>query len=39
VICTFLGNGEAGLGEDGVPPHEVSLYLPQDLTFDQDDKP
>jgi sugar lactone lactonase YvrE len=39
VICSYLGNGEAGLGEDGVPPLEVSLYLPQDLTFGPDDKP
>jgi sugar lactone lactonase YvrE len=33
VICNFMGNGEAGLGHDGVAPHEVSLYLPQDLSF------
>ena len=39
VICTYLGNGEAGLGEDGVGPHEVSLYLPQDLTFGPDGQP
>jgi sugar lactone lactonase YvrE len=39
VICSYLGNGEAGLGEDGVPPLEVSLYLPQDLTFGPDGLP
>jgi hypothetical protein len=39
VICTLMGNGEAGLGVDGVPPLEVSLYLPQDLTFGPDDQP
>ncbi len=39
VICTYLGNGEAGLGEDGMPPLEVSLYLPQDLTFGPDGQP
>lgn len=39
VICTYLGNGEAGLGEDGVGPLEVSLYLPQDLSFGPDGQP
>jgi sugar lactone lactonase YvrE len=39
VICSFLGNGEAGLGEDGMPPLEVSLYLPQDLAFGPDGRP
>jgi sugar lactone lactonase YvrE len=39
VICSYLGNGEAGLGEDGMPPLEVSLYLPQDLTFGPDGRP
>lgn len=39
VICTFMGNGEAGLGQDGVAPLEVSLYSPQDLTFGPDGKP
>jgi sugar lactone lactonase YvrE len=39
VICTYVGNGEAGLGEDGEPPLEVSLYLPQDLTFGPDGQP
>src|SRR5688500_4491096 len=39
VICTYLGNGEAGLGEDGMPPLEVSLYLPQDLAFGPDEQP
>lgn len=36
VICTFMGNGEAGLGHDGMGPLEVSLYLPQDLSFAPD---
>jgi sugar lactone lactonase YvrE len=39
VICTYLGNGEAGLGEDGLEPLKVSLYLPQDLTFGPDGRP
>ena len=39
VICTYMGNGEAGLGEDGVSALEVSLYLPQDLTFGPDGQP
>lgn len=36
VICTFMGNGEAGLGHDGMAPLDVSLYLPQDLSFAPD---
>jgi len=39
VICNYMGNGEAGLGMDGVSAQEVSLYLPQDLTFGPDDQP
>jgi sugar lactone lactonase YvrE len=39
VICTYMGNGEAGLGRDGVAPLEVSLYLPQDLTLAEDGTP
>lgn len=39
VICTFMGTGLAGLGEDGVPPEEVSLYLPQDLVIGPDGQP
>ena len=39
VICNFMGNGEAGLGEDGVSAQAVSLYLPQDLTIGPDDQP
>jgi sugar lactone lactonase YvrE len=39
VICTYMGNGEEGLGHDGVAPLEVSLYWPQDLTFGPDDRP
>lgn len=36
VICTFMGTGESGLGHDGMPPTEVALYLPQDLSFSPD---
>lgn len=36
VICTFMGNGEAGLGHDGMAALDVSLYLPQDLSFAPD---
>lgn len=32
VICTVMGNGERGLGQDGLPPSRVMLYLPQDMT-------
>jgi hypothetical protein len=39
VICNYMGNGEAGLGEDGVSAQAVSLYLPQDLSFGPDDQP
>jgi hypothetical protein len=39
VICTYVGNGVAGLGEDGQKPLEVSLYLPQDLSFSDDGQP
>jgi sugar lactone lactonase YvrE len=39
VICNYMGNGEAGLGMDGVSAQAVSLYLPQDLTFGPDDQP
>ena len=38
-ICSYMGNGESGLGSDGMAPLEVSLYLPQDLTFGPDDQP
>ena len=38
VICTVMGDGTAGLGEDGVEPLAVSLYLPQDLTIGPDGK-
>jgi DNA-binding beta-propeller fold protein YncE len=37
VICTVMGTGLPGLGEDGVPPEDVNLYLPQDLVFSPDD--
>lgn len=39
VICTFMGTGLAGLGEDGLPPEDVNLYLPQDLVFGPDGQP
>lgn len=32
-ICTYLGSGEAGLGDDGLDREDTHLYLPQDLTF------
>ena len=37
-ICTVMGDGTAGLGEDGVTPLLVSLYLPQDMTVGPDGK-
>jgi adhesin/invasin len=39
VICSYMGTGVAGLGQDGVPPEEVLLYLPQDLSFGPDGQP
>jgi DNA-binding beta-propeller fold protein YncE len=36
VICNYMGDGRAALGQDGVAPTEVSLYLPQDVTFGPD---
>ena len=39
-LCLFMGTtGRPGLGHDGVPPHEVRLYLPQDLDFGPDGRP
>lgn len=35
-ICTYLGTGDAGRGEDGVHREDAQLYLPQDLTFGAD---
>lgn len=35
-ICTYLGTGEAGLGDDGAHREDERLYLPQDLTFAAD---
>jgi DNA-binding beta-propeller fold protein YncE len=32
-ICTFAGNGTAGLGGEEVPARETMLYLPQDIGF------
>ena len=39
VICTYMGNGLAGPGQDGARPRQVRLYLPQDLTFGPDGQP
>jgi adhesin/invasin len=39
VICSIMGTGLAGLGEDGAAPEDVLLYLPQDLTFGPDGQP
>lgn len=39
VICNYMGNGRAALGNDGDPPEEVSLYLPQDITWGPDGNP
>ena len=39
VICNYMGTGRAALGHDGVPPEEVSLYLPQDITWGPDGNP
>jgi len=36
VICTFMGDGRAAMGTDGVAPTDVSLYLPQDITWGPD---
>ena len=36
VICTFMGDGRAAIGKDGLGPKAVSLYLPQDLTWGPD---
>ncbi|HEX6275024.1 MAG TPA: hypothetical protein VFZ53_18405 [Polyangiaceae bacterium] len=36
VICNYMGTGRAALGTDGVPPDEVSLYLPQDIAWGPD---
>lgn len=32
-ICTIIGNGEAGVGADGVPGTSSRTYLPQDMTL------
>jgi sugar lactone lactonase YvrE len=39
VICNYMGDGVAALGHDGEGPHDVSLYLPQDLTIAEDGTP
>lgn len=39
VICSWMGDGVAGLGEDGVAPDKVRLYLPLDLTWGPDGRP
>ena len=38
-ICTIIGNGRPGLGEDGGEPLAVRLYLPQDVSFGPDGAP
>ena len=35
-ICTWAGNGMAGLGAEGAKADETFFYLPQDLTFGPD---
>ena len=35
-ITTIVGNGVAGLNEDGLPPLQTYLYLPQDVTIGPD---
>ena len=39
IICTYMGTGLAGLGQDGVAPEDVNLYLPQDLAIGPDGLP
>ena len=39
VICSIMGTGLAGLGEDGLAPEDTFLYLPQDLTIGPDGQP
>jgi len=36
IIFTVAGTGIAGLNEDGLPPLESHLYLPQDMTMGPD---
>lgn len=36
IINTIAGTGTAGLNEDGLPPTETLLYLPQDVTMGPD---
>jgi DNA-binding beta-propeller fold protein YncE len=38
-ITTYAGTGIAGLGPDGLAPEQTAFYTPQDLTFDENDKP
>ena len=33
VICSFLGDGTAGIGPEDAPLDEVKLYLPMDITW------
>lgn len=35
-ITTVAGTGIAGIGDDGLPPIESNLYLPQDITVGPD---
>ena len=36
VICPFIGDGRAAIGQDGLAPTQISLYLPQDMTWGPD---
>jgi sugar lactone lactonase YvrE len=36
LISTIVGTGVAGLNEDGLPPLQTYLYLPQDVTIGPD---
>lgn len=38
-ILAYAGTGEAGRGEEGLPPLATALYLPQDLAFGPDGRP
>lgn len=38
IITTIAGTGVAGLNDDGQPPTETQLYLPQDTTWGPDSK-
>jgi sugar lactone lactonase YvrE len=38
IITTVAGSGLAGYNQDGLPPLETHLYLPQDMTYGPDGK-